>query len=250
MRDDIDNISGIIRYFLIGEDDGAVVGLELGNGLPVLTDQHETDVRVVDVLPAEDGSLVDQSGVVGSAVSDERVLLHHATREARDLGGKFRGVVGAIDGDGDFRIDELAAFGLHLHLEDFGFAVSFVHGLDDIFAVLGQDVGVGAVFIDCECTERFVDRISFLVRDLVADRPLQLALALVLGIDHAFQLQLSTDGRKALIVAAFRDIILNHRSRTGLDDRNVRRSDDVDDELAGAVGPFRVFDADGECFLL
>ena len=247
MRDD-----RTVRRGLVGEDDGAVFGLEFRDGLPILADQHETElaVRIVHVGRAGEGPREDHAGdaAVASIGIDEGVLLHVALKAGNRI-RKGRGVVGALDGDGDVLLDDLAAFDLHLHLEGFGLDVAIVHGLDDLRAVFGQRIAVGTIGIDLEFSERMVKKISLFVRGETGLAFIGPRLcALVLGIDDVIELQRSGDGRIRAVWqcdgAVFEDLPV-----AGTDGRYVIRSGDVDDQLAGAVGTERVGDTDVEGFL-
>ena len=250
MRDD-----RTVRRRLVGEDDGAVFGLEFRDGLPVLADQHETElaVRIVHVGRAGEGPREDHAGdaAVASVGIDEGVLLHVALKAGNRI-RKGRGVVGAPDGDSDVLLDDLAAFDLHLYLEGFGLDVAIVHGLDELRAVFGQRIGILARFrIDVQRAERLAVR-AICEADLPLVRPRQ-AAADILGIDPAAQRQLSGDGGIMAVIAFRRrydrSVILRYHRVVEADGRHVRRSGNVDDQLAGAVGPERVGDADDEFFL-
>ena len=251
MRDD-----RTVRRRLVGEDDGAVFGLEFRDGLPVLADQHETElaVRIVHVGRAGEGPREDHAGdaAVASVGIDEGVLLHVALKAGNRI-RKGRGVVGALDGDGDVLLDDLAAFDLHLHLEGFGLDVAIVHGLDDLRAVFGQRIGILARFRidDAQRAERLAVRARG-EAGLSLVRPRQVA-ADILGVDPAAQRQLSGDGGIMAVIAFRRRydraVILRYHRVIEADGRHIRRSGNIDDQLAGAVGPERVGDADVEHFL-
>ena len=251
MRDD-----RTVRRRLVGEDDGAVFGLEFRDGLPVLADQHETElaVRVVHVGRAGEGPREDHAGdaAVASIGIDEGILLHVALKAGNRI-RKGRGVVGALDGDGDVLLDDLAAFDLHLHLEGFGLDVAIVHGLDDLRAVFGQRIGILARFRidDAQRAERLAVRARG-EAGLSLVRPRQVA-ADILGVDPAAQRQLSGDGGIMAVIAFRRRydraVILRYHRVIEADGRHIRRSGNIDDQLAGAVGPERVGDADVEHFL-
>lgn len=115
---------------------------------------------IVHVGRAGEGPREDHAGdaAVASIGIDEGVLLHVALKAGNRI-RKGRGVVGALDGDGDVLLDDLAAFDLHLHLEGFGLDVAIVHGLDDLRAVFGQRIGILARFrIDVQRAERLAVR--------------------------------------------------------------------------------------------
>ena len=249
MRDD-----GTVRCRLVGEDDGAVFGLEFRNGIPILIKQHKLKPAgvVIHIGRTRNGAGV---GHAGFAFPRLESVLFHLTLKAGDIFRKGRGVVGAIDGDGDFLLNGLAAFDLHLHLESFGHGVALVHGLDELRAVFGQRVGVAAVGVDLEFTERVVKRLPFRVRGidgLPGIRPRQLA-ADILGIDPVRERELPGDGRiTTVIVFLWRRnntvVFVDHRVAE-VDGRLIRSSGNVVDQLAGTVSAKRVSDADDEFFL-
>ena len=105
------------------------------------------------------------------------------------------------------------------------------------------------MLIDGQRAERLAVRTC---EDGLRIRPRQVA-ADILGIDPAAQRQLSGDGGIMAVIAFRRRydraVILKYHRVIEADGRHIRRSGNIDDQLAGAVGPERVGDADVEHFL-
>ena len=223
----------VLRRF-ISQGDGAVGGLELGDGLTVLAHQHIAQLTgvVVHVAdgPAGQRAGEDHAGIfqVGRVVVFEDILLHLAD-EGRFIifvHGQNRLVVGALNLDGDFLFDCLAAFDHRLNFEGFVLGFVIVHGLNESRAVFAQGIGVAAVGLDRERAQRLAVGV---LRESDLSRIAPGHLALILHVHDMVEAEPTLDGRVLVGMVDIRSgVFSDNRISADGNDRLVRRTDDVD----------------------